>query len=207
MASLLTLTRSPSGTPCAASDPSGEVLYFVYGSNMNSAQLEARGVRPMRMFTAKLPGSRLAFHGHSRTWGGGLETVVPDPDHDVYGVVLVLSPSAADALDSCQGVRLNGTGSYFHFPTVVYDAHGDGHEVLIYKLDVVGEPRKPSRHYLECIIAGALERNLPPLYVDRLTRLEARQTDDTAPDPGVSAGAFAIMSCAGCGQDDPFDED
>ncbi|NDY55246.1 gamma-glutamylcyclotransferase [Desulfovibrio sulfodismutans] len=207
MTRLLTLTQTPTERRGENSEPSGAMLYFVYGSNMNSAQLQARGVRPTRTFTAKLPGHRLTFHGHSRTWDGGLETVVSDPEQDVYGVVLVLSSTEADALDSCQGVRLDGTGSHFHFPTMVYDTHGDGHEVLIFKLDVLGEPRKPSREYLECIVSGALERNLPPLYVDRLTRLEARKADYAVPVPGRLMGAFTIMSCAGCGQDDPFDED
>ena len=71
--------------------------------------------------TARLADHRLGFYGYSPIWDGGLETVLPAPGREVWGVVYALSFSDADSLDTWQGVRLNGTGTYFHYPAEVTD--------------------------------------------------------------------------------------
>ena len=138
-----------------------KLLYFAYGAEMLSSRIRSRCASPKVVATARLADHCLGFYGYSPIWDGGLETVLPAPGREVWGVVYELCFTDADSLDTWQGVRLNGTGSYFHTPAEVVDAKGAAYAVLVYKKNVLGEPSVPSRPYLDAILAGACEQALP----------------------------------------------
>lgn len=165
-------------------------LYFAYGSNMNEGQIRARCSKPVAVAVARLAGHRVSFHGYSRTWDGGLETVVPAPGHHVWGVLYKLSFRDWDHLDAWQGARLDGSGAYFHFPVRVTAADGSAPAVLLYKKDILGPPRKPSREYLAHIVSGAVQHRLPSAYIDELRATASAPATFGVPlrsrfDPGV----------------------
>ena len=176
------------------------LLYFAYGSNMNPVQIKARCLGAEVLAVARLVDHRLAFFGTSMVWDGALETVVPAPGRDVWGVLYALSPLDADSLDAWQDARFDGTGAYFHYPSVVIDVLGQRHDVLLYKKDLLGAPQKPSCEYLEHIARGAEARGLPPQYVAHLRGLAAKKAAYPVPIPcGGEGGALRSTTCADCG--------
>ena len=158
-----------------------ELLYFTFGSNMNSKQIAARCTKPLKITTARLPNHELGFFGYFRTWDGAQETVIPSPGRDVWGVVYQLSSRDSDRLDVWQDARMDGNGAYFHYPARVIDAEEQLHTVLLYKKDILGEPTKPSREYLDFIIRGAVENDLPSDYVAALQSMESKQAEFAVP--------------------------
>jgi hypothetical protein len=147
-------------------------LFFAYGSNMNEGQIRSRCQKPEVFAMAWLPDHEVSFFGYSARWDGGEATVMSRPGQDVWGVVYKLSFADAERLDSWQGVRLDGGGPYFHFPTEVTDARGVTYPVLLYKKDILNAGQRPSAEYLGHIVQGALARGLPPSYVEHLRKTQ-----------------------------------
>lgn len=175
----------------------GELHYFAYGSNMNKEQMLARGAKPRVVGAAKLPDHELAFFDYSAVWDGAEETVVPAPGHDVWGVVYELSPGDRERLDNAQDARLDGSGAYFHSPVKVTDQEGKVCTVLLYKKNKLGIPQKPSHEYLNVIIQGAVDRELPSAYVETLRRMESKKAEFVVPRPRKSPGG----ECSECGDE------
>lgn len=183
-----------------ASQPLGKILYFAYGSNMNPGQIKTRCLSPEVRTVARLIDHRLAFFGTSTVWDGALETVVPSPGRDVWGVLYALSALDADSLDAWQDARFDGTGAYFHSPVTVIDVQGERHEALLYKKDMLGAPRKPSHEYLDHIVRGAMARGLPPRYVEYLGALAAKKATYPVPIPRRGeGGVLRSTTCVDCG--------
>ncbi len=176
---------------------SGELHYFAYGSNMNKEQMLARGAKPKVVGVAKLPGHQLAFFDYSAVWDGAEETVVPAPGHDVWGIVYELSPSDRERLDDAQDVRLDGSGAYFHSPAKVTDQEGKVYTVLLYKRDKLGIPQKPSQEYLNFIVQGAVDHELPSGYVETLRRMESKKAGFVVPRQRKSLASGG--DCSQCG--------
>ena len=178
-----------------------KLLYFAYGAEMLSSRIRSRCASPKVVATARLADHCLGFYGYSPIWDGGLETVLPAPGREVWGVVYELCFTDADSLDTWQGVRLNGTGSYFHTPAEVVDAKGAAYAVLVYKKNVLGEPSVPSRPYLDAILAGACEQALPAQAIETLEALAARPATYPVPKFGLARqpGVLPGESCADCG--------
>jgi len=171
-------------------------LYFLYGSNANPKQIAARGGQAVRVGVARLADHRLAFFGHSGTWDSGEETLVESPGDDAWGVLYELTFGDAERLDGWQGVRLDGSGPYFHFPVEVEELGGHRHAALVYRKDSCREASLPSSELLSFIVEGALVQGLPPAYIARLRALESRRAAYPVPKPGNAPGAF---TCNGCG--------
>jgi len=174
--------------------------YFAYGANMNAAQMAERCSRPVVFAVARLAGHRIGFYGRSEVWDGALETAVPAPGHDLWGVVYELTFMDLQRLDVWQDARLDGGGNYFHFPVRVEDQEGNGHTVLLYKKDVLGPARAPSSEYLELVIQVAAARGLPAEYVESLRRIASVPASYPVPDRGdTMRGLHVVTSCSECG--------
>jgi gamma-glutamylcyclotransferase len=194
------ITTAPGHDPGAGPEPLGKILYFAYGANMHPTQIQARCLGAKLLATAKLADHQLAFFGDSFVWDGALETVVPSPGREVWGVIYALSPLDADSLDAWQDARFNGTGAYFHCPVTVRDTRGAWSEVLLYKKDLLGAPRKPSQAYLDHIVQAAVARGLPPAYIEGLRAVAAKKA--AYPVPVLrrnQAGSLRSTTCAECG--------
>jgi len=176
-----------------------ELHYFAYGSDMNNEQMLARGVKPKVMGAAKLSDYRLAFFGYSAIWDGAEETVVPAPGREVWGVMFELSSSDRERLDDAQDVRLDGTGAYFHSPVKVTDQLGKIHTVLLYTKDRRGIPQKPSQEYLDFIVKGAVDHELPSAYIETLRRMESKKAEFVVPRERKSLATGG--NCSQCGDE------
>jgi cation transport regulator ChaC len=193
------MTLAPVDPLVFTGDPR-ELRYFAYGSNMNKAQIHARCARPEAIAVARLPHYQVAFFGYSKTWDGAVETVIPAPGQEVWGVIYDLSFSDRDRLDVWQDVRLDGTGAYFHYPVRITDTEGTTHTVLFYKKDRLESPQPPSREYLDFIVQGAIERGLPASYIEELRRMESKKAAYPVPQRKNFGRELLLETyCSQCG--------
>ncbi|SEH31156.1 gamma-glutamylcyclotransferase family protein [Magnetospirillum fulvum] len=173
------------------------LLYFAYGGDMHPDQIGERCEAAELVCRARLQSYRLAFHGRSRVWDGGQETVTPDPKGVIHGVLYRLSASDFDRLDIWQGVRIDGGGSYFHSPVDVIDEQGRLIDALIYRKAVDGAPAPPSHDFLRHLVAGATARDLSPAYIAALAAIPSRPADFPVPrEDRTAAALLSGMSCA-----------
>lgn len=78
-------------------------VYFAYGSNLHPPQMSERCPGAEVLGTAVLPGFRLGFSGHSPRWGGGVATLLRDPNHEAQGLLYTLSEENFHQLDRFEG--------------------------------------------------------------------------------------------------------
>jgi gamma-glutamylcyclotransferase (GGCT)/AIG2-like uncharacterized protein YtfP len=84
-------------------EPEPTILYFAYGSNLDLGQMQRRCPGSRLVGRGKLDGLRLAFAGHSKSWGGAVATVVPERGGACDGLVFACTPSDVRRLDACEG--------------------------------------------------------------------------------------------------------
>jgi len=118
-------------------------LYFAYGSNLDAARMRRRCPTSAPAGSATLDGWRLAFGGHSRTWGGPVATLVKDRDDRVDGLLYALSPDELAVLDRCEGHPL----CYRRKLLLVTDETGRRRRAHVYVLPVA-EEAPPAPGYL-----------------------------------------------------------
>jgi len=129
-----------------------------------------------------------------------MEAVVPDPNHDVWGVIYEVSRSDTNRLDTWQDARQDGTGMYFNYPTLITDTQGVTRIVLLYKKDIMDEPRCPSAEFLDFIIQGAVASGLPAEYIEELRQIESRKATYEVPKrKNFGRELLAEISCSECG--------
>lgn len=171
-------------------------LYFAYASNMHPDQFHTRVGKGEVVAVAALENHRLEFFDHTKLWDSGMEALVVEKGHTVWGLVYKLPFSSADTLDSIYDVRLDGTGPYFHFPARVKALDGQVHTVLLYKKDYSGKPVLPSTEFLNFIVEGAQKRGLPPSYVEELKRLPSKPA--AYPVPKSNKYEALLRQASGC---------
>lgn len=172
-------------------------LLFAYGATLNPEHIMVRLCQPKIRAIARLPDYRLGFHGHSEIWDSGLETLVDEPGAEVWGVLYELSATELDRFDAWQGVKLDGGGSYFHYPVEVIDEHGQVLDALFHRKTEMGPQQPASRDYLDFILAGARTRGLPAPAIAALEACPAVQPRYPVPKMNTDIKALASkLSCA-----------
>jgi len=182
-----------------------ELYYFAYGSNMNPQQMAARCPHASVVVIASLADHQIAFFGYSAIWDGAQETVLPASGHNLWGVVYQLSASDRESLDDAQDARMDGSGAYFHSPASVSSNDGTVYKVLLYKKASQGSPQKPSQEYLDFIVQGAQQRQLPSAYIQSLRQIESTKARFVVPRQRKSlremtpGGESGRGECGQCG--------
>ncbi|HWQ40538.1 MAG TPA: gamma-glutamylcyclotransferase family protein [Desulfosporosinus sp.] len=170
--------------------------YFAYGADMNSAQIKQRCSSPKVLGIARLPGYKVEFYGYSALWDGAQETVVPDLQSEVWGVLYELQFHDCESLDTYQDARVNGMGAYFHYPVDVITMDQETIASIIYKKDVLEEAKLPSTEYLDFIVQGAKEHGLPAEYI---TLLESKKTKPASYAVPMEHKMNMSADCSECG--------
>lgn len=133
------------------------MLYFAYGSNLDAAQMRRRCPSCAPAGPATLDGWRLAFGGHSRTWGGPVATLVKDAAERVDGLLYGIAPEELAVLDRFEGHPF----CYRRKLLVITDDGGRRRRAHVYVLPVA-EEAQPAPDYL-----GVLRRAYKRLGFDR----------------------------------------
>ncbi|MDQ7041686.1 MAG: gamma-glutamylcyclotransferase family protein [Rhodothermus sp.] len=137
--------------------------YFAYGSNMCSTRLEERvGRTGVAWQMGWLKGYTLTFDKFADN-GIGYANIQPDKEDIVYGVLYRLSETELQKLDSLEGVPQH----YRRVPITVETKAGT-QQAVTYIAVKVQKDLRPKRCYLELLIQGAIEHNLPDAYIQRL---------------------------------------
>ncbi|KOC68610.1 Gamma-glutamylcyclotransferase [Habropoda laboriosa] len=147
-------------------------LYFAYGSNMLAKRIHINNPTAVRRDVGFLKNFRLDFLTHSKRWGGCSATIVPTENYAVWGAIWELHGCNRSTLDKQEGVA-----DKLYFPLLVdvetstgkllrcrvYQQCNKPNEHL--KLCTLPKHRRPSPLYLETILKGAKESQLPHDYI------------------------------------------
>lgn len=147
--------------------------YFAYGSNLLQKRIHIRNPSAVFKAIARIDDYCLGFDHNpvESAWHGAAATITESKGDHVWGVVWTLNKSDMGSLDIQEEVA-----DRVYEPRTV-DVTGVKGEVLrncrtYYLLDRGFEDRRPSPQYLNVIIRGAIEHDLPADYVKKLKDIE-----------------------------------
>jgi len=146
-------------------------LYFAYGSNMLSKQMEQRcpGAKPLA--TGLLRGWRFLINSR------GVASIVTDKAGRVWGVVWELTDDHLRSLDGYEGVP-----DWYRRRMVGVELPERGEVNCVTYIDESeggDEPGPPREGYLEKIVEGATSFRLPETYLAFLRSFTAASSDDS----------------------------
>ena len=139
------------------SDNASERLYFAYGSNINLDQMAVRCPNAEIVAPVTLNGYRLVFRGNSSSYG--VATIVPDPVHQVKGLLWRLTPDCEKSLDRYEGYPI----FYEKQNVSVMDKAGNPYTVMAYIMTRERDrcPAFPSMAYYTGIADGYMQNKIP----------------------------------------------
>ncbi|XP_051872201.1 gamma-glutamylcyclotransferase-like [Pristis pectinata] len=158
-----------------------DFLYFAYGSNMLQGRLQLLNPSAVRVSVGCLKGYKLAF-GHKNTsvtrWGGGVATIIPSPNDEVWGVIWRLKTNDRQSLDDQEGVQ----GGIYSPMEVKVEQEDMGEEIicLTYQMNHFNSSLA-SPLYKEVIVKGARESGLPAEYIKKLDTILTNNYNETTP--------------------------
>jgi hypothetical protein len=161
------------------------MLYFAYGSNLDTDQMRERCPGLQLVGVAMLRDHKLTFPLFSEGWGGGVVSVQLSHGKDVWGVLYELGEEDLRALDAQEGFRTPGDAHnlYEREPIWVELVRPEDGSVprrvrcWIY-LARTANPSLPSRRYMDTVLKGARAHRLPDDYIAALTRLPVLAEDE-----------------------------
>jgi gamma-glutamylcyclotransferase (GGCT)/AIG2-like uncharacterized protein YtfP len=141
------------------------MLYFSYGSFMDSETLMRHAPGAQLVAKAVLPNYEVQFNFLSKTYSGGVTGVEPAPGKVARGVVYDVSPEDLNHLDTIEGVP---QGIYYRQRILVVDESGELLEAETYRTTEPKGPFKTTKRYLGLMLKGAKEHSLDPEYIQEL---------------------------------------
>ncbi len=186
------LLNSP--IPIGAQISNGDQYYFAYGSNMSTRYLyNVRGVLPAQSQSGMIEGYQVSF------MKPGLNALEPafaylikSEGKNAYGVLHLVSKQDLEKIEKSEGkiyqwrilpVKLSN-GQMIEAQTLVRLSAGD-----------IG---KPSRRYLQILVEGALEHQLPATYVSELREMPSVYVPVLSELMGDLLQAFAMQRSGKC---------
>jgi gamma-glutamylcyclotransferase (GGCT)/AIG2-like uncharacterized protein YtfP len=143
--------------------------YFAYGSNLSRRQMNARCPSAVACGRGVLDAHRVEFVQPHESWGGGVAGIVADPRSQVPGVIYTLSEADLARLDGFEPVR---NARYRRTAVTVRDENHESVRCWTYVGRVFPEaPYRPSPAYLETLLEGAREHQLPAAHLGWLESL------------------------------------
>ncbi len=139
------------------------MYYFAYGSNMSLLRLRARVPSAKRVGLYQLNDHQLRFDKASED-GSGKGNIVQAHQDRVFGAVFIIDGKEKAALDAVEGLGLG-----YEIKTVsVQNSHGNSIEAFTYYATDINAELKPYCWYLNHVIIGAKETNVPLDYLQRI---------------------------------------
>ena len=150
--------------------------YFAYGSNMFTYRLEKRVGRVEIIGISKLSKHSLLFNKVS-TDGSLKANITPDDKDDVYGILFKINPNKKEELDKAEGLV---KGYVIDEVEVEQLESKNKVKAFTYVADKIdnSNTNKPYSWYLELIIIGAEEHQLPEEYISRIKAIPTKQDDN-----------------------------
>ena len=139
------------------------VWHFAYGSNMNRAQMLSRTGKILEEHNASLPNFEVRFNKKVRGGTAGAN-IQPSPGKTVHGVLYKIEEGSMRSLDRYEGVP----DHYRRIEVQVTPEGGQPVPAQIYIASKVEKGLRPSPSYLQSMLDGAGEHNLPASYIGEL---------------------------------------
>lgn len=152
----------------------GSVLYFAYGSNMLKKRISTRIPVKSRLGIGKLDGYKLAFHKASKD-GSGKCDIVKSQDGVVYGVLYEIDTIDKSVLDRIEGLHLG----YNEMLVTIATETGESKKATTYFATKIDNTLKPYSWYLKHVLEGAIEANLPSVYISELKKIDTIKDPDS----------------------------
>ena len=153
------------------------MLYFAYGSNMDSAQMKERCPSAKFVCRAKPASHRLAFTRMSVSRRCGVADILRDEAKDVWGVVYELPENELENLakdESFRPGRPDDQNDYTRENHYVW-REGDAKRLLLvslYRGPPQPDPPLPDYDYKNLIVEGAKHWQLPADYIQELESIQ-----------------------------------
>ena len=144
------------------------MLYFAYGSFLDSRTLKRHCPGARFVTRAVLPNFEVQFNFMSRTYGGGVTGVEPAPGKMARGVVYDVPPEEMERLDAVEAVP---EGLYYRQRVLVVDEEEEFLKAETYRTTEPKGPFTPTSRYVGLMVKGAKEHGLDPEYVEELESL------------------------------------
>ena len=149
------------------------MLYFSYGSNMSSKRLLARLPTTRFLSTGMLSNHRLVFHKRSVDGSAKCDAWHSQNSEDaVYGVIFRIDAIEKPILDG-----IEGTG-YSQKRVTLRLNDGNSLEAFTYFAIDIEMQIKPYSWYLQHVIRGAAEHDLPDHYIDKIRTIHSVEDPD-----------------------------
>jgi gamma-glutamylcyclotransferase (GGCT)/AIG2-like uncharacterized protein YtfP len=146
-----------------------KIVYFAYGSNMDSEQMKKRVRSATLVGRARLANKRVVFNKRSMD-GSGKANLIDSFGKEVWGVLYKFDSSEASRLDEAEG-------GYTRERHQVRIEKGDSIEAEIYVSTKLTDNPVAYESYKSRVIKGAQEHGLPEDYIAYLESLPSK------PDP------------------------
>ena len=147
--------------------------YFAYGSNMSLVRLRERVPSAERIGTFFLKEHQLRFHKVSKDGSGKCDAFKTNNTGDVV-IGALFEINEKKALDIAEGL---GYG-YDEMIVNVQNNSGETFEVLTYYAIKMDSSLKPYYWYLNHVVIGANETNVPVQYLDVIQSTECIKDPD-----------------------------
>ncbi|MEM3399905.1 MAG: gamma-glutamylcyclotransferase family protein [Candidatus Micrarchaeia archaeon] len=144
------------------------ILYFAYGSNMDRDRMLKRGVKIFSESIGYIKMWKLVFNKKAPNKGEGYANIVPNKNSKVYGVIYEIEETDILKLDEYEGYPTH----YDRQAITVIRSDGTEIKAQVYiaKNDMTDTNLKPSKSYMQYILNGARQHNLPEEYIDFLEK-------------------------------------
>ena len=139
------------------------VWYFAYASNMNRAQFRSRVGEVAEEHVGKLENYEIVFNKKARG-GSASANIRPAPGKNVYGVLYRIPEPALKTLDRFEGAPEH----YRRIEVNVTLSDGTKVPAQAFIATKVEKGLRPAPHYLQTILQGAGEHQLPADYVKEI---------------------------------------
>lgn len=154
--------------------------YFAYGSKMNSKEMDNKcGKENYKVIgKSRLDGYRFEYNGHSNGRHGPAGDIVESDKENVYGVLYEINKQCRPSLDKSEGYKEGRDDSENTYKpidvTVILSESGEERPAFTYIHIDRCKKEELNCEYVECILAGAKEHNLPPEYISKYLDVECQ---------------------------------
>ena len=146
------------------------MLYFSYGSNMSIKRFQSRVPSARFISTAFLRSHDLRFHKKSDDGSGKCDAYATGNREDiVWGVIFDMDVEEKSVLDEKESLGLGYDEKNVDLTTPA----GKSVTAFTYYAIRIAQQLKPYRWYLNHVLVGAEENDLPKEYVERITRIDS----------------------------------
>ncbi|CAI2733464.1 unnamed protein product [Schistosoma spindalis] len=143
--------------------------YFAFGSNLLKERIQLTNKSAQYVGIGVLEDYILSFGGFSNNWFGATATIQPSPSKYVMGTVWKMSINDMKTLDLQESVPI-----IYQPVEISIHLFSDKSSIIHCRSYILNsfELGDPSPYYLDIIIRGAIQSQLPQSYIDQLKTIK-----------------------------------